>query len=78
MGQSVRSKLMLVTETPSLQHLSLLFTLSMPTGLTERFGTDPQKIAQWNAFVSRNKLNAESLPKTVKYLSNKLGFLFEV
>jgi hypothetical protein len=52
--------------------------LSMPTGLTERFGTDPQKITQWNAFVSRNKLNAESLPKTVKYLSNKLGFLFEV
>lgn len=50
--------------------------LSMPTGLTERFGTDPQKITQWNAFVTRNKLTAESLPETVKYLSNKLGFLF--
>lgn len=51
---------------------------NIPIGLTERFGTDQQKVAQWNAFVNRNKLTAESLPETVKYISNKLGFLFGV
>ena len=50
---------------------------AIPIGLTERFGTDQQKVAQWNAFVNRNKLTAESLPETVKFLCNTLGFLFE-
>ena len=51
---------------------------NIPIGLTERFGTDQQKVAQWNAFVNRNKLVAESLPETVKYISNTLSFLFEI
>jgi predicted nucleotidyltransferase component of viral defense system len=51
---------------------------NLPIGLTDRFGLDQQKVVQWNAFVNRNKLTAESLPETVKYISNTLGFLFEV
>ena len=72
MGQDAWFKLTLVsgrgTTTPQ----------TLPIGLTERFGTDQQKVTQWNAFVNRNKLTTESLPETVKYLGNTLGFLFEI
>jgi hypothetical protein len=48
-----------------------------PLGLSEQFATDTQKLNQWNAFVTRNKLTAESLSSTVQYLRNSLSFLFQ-
>lgn len=48
-----------------------------PVGLSEQFWADNQKIIQWNAFVSRNNLRAESLGNTVRYLRAGLAFIFE-
>ena len=50
---------------------------SFPVGLSEQFGTDTQKIVQWNAFVNRNNLTAESLGNTVKYLRDALAVIFQ-
>ena len=48
-----------------------------PLGLSEQFAADTQKLNQWNAFVTRNKLTAESLSSTVQYLRDSLNFLFQ-
>ncbi len=48
-----------------------------PVGLNEQFWADGQKIIQWNAFVNRNNLTAESLDITVRYLRNALAFIFQ-
>lgn len=49
----------------------------VPVGLSEQFWTDNQKIIQWNAFVNRNNLTAESLGNTVRYLRDALAFIFQ-
>jgi hypothetical protein len=48
-----------------------------PVGLSEQFGADTQKIIQWNAFVNRNNLRAESLGDTVRYLRDALAVIFQ-
>lgn len=48
-----------------------------PLGLGEQFATDTQKNIQWNAFIRRNRLQAESLATTVDFLRNELTFIFE-
>jgi hypothetical protein len=49
----------------------------VPVGLSEQFWTDNQKIIQWNAFVNRNNLRAESLGNTVRYLRDALAVIFQ-
>jgi hypothetical protein len=49
----------------------------LPVGLSEQFWADDQKIIQWNAFVNRNNLRAESLGNTVRYLRDTLAFIFQ-
>lgn len=48
-----------------------------PLGLSEQFWTDDQNIIQWNDFVNRNNLRAESLGNTVGYLRDALAFIFQ-
>jgi hypothetical protein len=48
-----------------------------PVGLSEQFWTDNQKLIQWNAFVNRNNLTADSLGNTVRYLRDALAFMFQ-
>ena len=45
---------------------------SLPVGLSEEFSADAMKIAQWNAFVKKNQLDAPSLDVVVAILSDKL------
>ena len=41
----------------------------LPTGLSEAFGQDPGKQAQWKAFLSRNRLVAPDLEAVVAELA---------
>lgn len=61
----------------TLTNRSTKIPTSFPAGLSEQFWTDNQKLIQWNAFVSRNNLRAESLGNTVKYLRDALAFMFQ-
>ena len=45
-----------------------------PTGLSDRFAQEKTRVALWDAFVSRNKLKAESLSDTVIYLRERFEF----
>jgi len=49
----------------------------LPIGLSETFATDPQKNAQWGAFLKRNELNSASLTEVVQYLRCYSSFIFE-
>ena len=40
----------------------------VPDGLSDKFALDSSRIAIWNAFVSRNKLDVGSLKETVQFL----------
>ena len=46
----------------------------IPVGLSDQFAQERTRIALWDAFVSRNKLNAESLSETVIYLRKRFAF----
>lgn len=46
---------------------------SLPVGLSEEFSADAKKIAQWNAFVKKNQLDAPSLDVVVAILRDKLA-----
>ena len=48
----------------------------IPTGLSDQFAGDKTCKALWDAFVNRNKLEAESLANTVAYLRNRFSFTF--
>lgn len=50
---------------------------AMPTGLSDVFALNPQKIIQWHAFTNRNALNANSLIETVTSIRNQLAFLLK-
>jgi len=39
---------------------------NVPIGLSEEFGTDRGKIAQWKAFLSKNSLSAPPLDHTMR------------
>jgi len=41
---------------------------AIPVGLTPKFGQDPQKIKQWQAFIKKNQLNAPDLNAVVEFL----------
>ncbi len=45
-----------------------------PVGLSDQFAQDKTRIMLWDAFVGRNKLNAESLSDTVIYLRERFAF----
>lgn len=45
----------------------------VPAGLSDRFAQDKTRMALWDAFISRNKLEAESLLGTVLYLRDRLS-----
>jgi len=49
---------------------------SLPLRLSDDFAEDLDKISQWNAFITRNKLNAPSLADTVAEIRNRVGFIF--
>lgn len=40
----------------------------VPAGLSDAFASDPSKLAQWRAFVTKNKLNAIALGELVRAL----------
>lgn len=46
---------------------------SLPVGLSEEFSADAKKIAQWNAFIKKNQLDAPSLDVVVSILRDKLS-----
>lgn len=48
----------------------------IPVGLSDQFASDKSRVALWDAFVGRNKLNAESLAETVIYLRERFAFTF--
>ncbi|MGV0998961.1 MAG: nucleotidyl transferase AbiEii/AbiGii toxin family protein [Fluviibacter sp.] len=45
---------------------------SLPVGLSEEFSSDAKKIAQWNAFIKKNQLDAPSLDVVVTILCGRL------
>ena len=46
---------------------------SLPVGLSEEFASDAQKIAQWNAFIKKNQLDAPNLDVVVTVLRDRLS-----
>jgi len=48
----------------------------IPVGLSDQFASEKSRVALWDAFVGRNKLNAESLADTVIYLREPFAFTF--
>ena len=48
----------------------------IPTGLSDQFAQEKTRVALWEAFVGRNKLNAESLSDTVIFLRERFTFTF--
>ena len=49
----------------------------VPDGLSERFAADKSRNALWDAFVHRNKLNADSLDETVPFLRERFNFVLK-
>lgn len=49
----------------------------LPLGFSDAFLNDERSISLWNAFLTRNKLEANTLEATVVELREKLAFLFE-
>ena len=47
----------------------------IPAGLSDQFAEDRTRKALWEAFVGRNKLDANSLDKTVEFLRKRFGFM---
>lgn len=47
---------------------------SIPIGLSEEFGVDTSKQAQWRGFLSRNSLDAPPLDEVVKFLREYFDF----
>jgi len=70
-------KILLQAVVATLTNRSTKMPNGVPVGLSEQFWTDNQKIIQWNAFVNRNNLTAESLGNTVRYLRDSLAVIFQ-
>jgi hypothetical protein len=70
-------KILLQAVVATLTNRSTKMPNGVPVGLSEQFWTDNQKIIQWNAFVTRNNLRAESLGNTVRYLRDALAVIFQ-
>jgi hypothetical protein len=70
-------KILLEAVVATLTNRSTKMPHGVPVGLSEQFWTDNQKIIQWNAFVNRNNLTAESLGNTVRYLRDALAVIFQ-
>ena len=47
----------------------------IPVGLSDQFAADRTRRALWEAFVGRNKLDADSLDRTVGFLRERFGFM---
>ena len=47
----------------------------VPAGLSDQFAEDRTRKALWEAFVGRNKLDADSLDRTVGFLRERFGFM---
>ena len=50
--------------------------VEIPLGLSDQFAQDRTRIALWDAFVGRNKLEAKSLMDTVIYLRKRFDFAY--
>lgn len=50
----------------------------LPVGLTETFSSDPAKLAQWDGFVRKSKLNAPPLAEVVDRAASLAAAAFEV
>lgn len=48
-----------------------------PAGLSDQFAAEKSRVTLWDAFVGRNKLEAESLSNTVIYLRERFAFVFD-
>lgn len=48
---------------------------SLPVGLSDEFSADAKKVAQWNAFIKKNKLDAPRLEVVVAFLRDRLAYL---
>jgi hypothetical protein len=48
-----------------------------PAGLSDQFASEKSRVTLWDAFVGRNKLEAESLSNTVIYLRERFAFVFD-
>ncbi len=51
--------------------------VGVPGGLSDQFADDGTRKALWEAFVGRNKLNADSLDRTVGFLRERFGFMMD-
>lgn len=49
--------------------------LNIPVGLSDQFARDTSRVQIWNAFVNRNKLQADSLLEVVKFLREQFAFV---
>jgi len=47
----------------------------VPAGLSDQFAEDRTRRALWEAFVERNKLDADSLDKTMEFLRKRFDFM---
>jgi hypothetical protein len=48
-----------------------------PVGLSDEFAADKAKLTQWNAFISRNQINAADLPAVVSHLRQFLNSVMQ-
>ena len=44
----------------------------LPTALTDEFGSDAKKIAQWKGFCRKSRLEETSLPEVLACLADKV------
>jgi hypothetical protein len=48
----------------------------MPLGLSEEFGSDSRKQAQWLSFSNKNQIHDIHFPEVVDYLRGRFAYLF--
>ncbi len=61
----------------TLDRRGTVMPVGVPGGLSDQFADDRTRKALWEAFVGRNKLNADSLDRTVGFLRERFGFMMD-
>lgn len=59
----------------TLDRRGTVMPVGVPGGLSDQFADDRTRVALWEAFVGRNKLNADSLGRTIGFLRERFGFM---
>lgn len=70
--QELDPKLLQTAIAATLARRQTTMPATTPIGLSPVFGSDPQKIRQWQAFIQKNQLRAPALDSVVKLLHQKL------